>query len=203
MVLSIITLGLGAAMVSEYAYNRPNFVVACSVLSILYLAALLIPQVLIYIPVVAVVAGDILFTILWLACFACIADVYGSLSCDGYSYGGYYWSYWGDSCKEGKAVIAMGVIMFLLFIVTTGLVIFYSLLPSLKSKSYMKGGFSFGGIFLSTASGPVGTEEAEIGTGPEPVAALADPEPMVTDSETVPEKIEEPVSSSDNVEEAK
>lgn len=81
LVLTIVCLGLGAAMVADIAWDRVNFVVATSVLAFVYLIVLLIPYVRKFLPTLVIFIFEVMFVILWLACFAVIADVYGPLSC--------------------------------------------------------------------------------------------------------------------------
>lgn len=185
-------------MVNEFSYDRLNYVVALSVLSIIYLAVLFIPQLAVFMLPIVVVVFDIIFCILWLAGFAAIADIYGSANCSSGYRGFFYVSYWGDSCKLGKGFIAMGVLNFLLFLVSSVLLVMYTLLPSMKAKTFTeKDQFMMSCLFLKSTPAAVADEENNVESTEAGAIGAANATDGSDPNETndVVEKVESPTSS--------
>lgn len=126
LVFTIILLGLGAGLVNRYSswltLSRPNFIVAIAVIDFVYLVAITLVYRwnLVLVPFI----GDIILSIFWLAGFASIADVWGSLSCSRFSSSTYR-----DSCRIAKAIIAFGVINWVLFGISAILLSLFTIFP--------------------------------------------------------------------------
>lgn len=129
----IISLGLSGRLVnffSGYAIDKLNLSLATAVLLLFYFIGLAIlsywPQ---FINIGIVFIFEVLFFILWLASFACLAEIYGSVSCDSLFV-------YTSICHVGKAALAFGVINWLLFMLSLGLLIAYSIVPISKLSGF-------------------------------------------------------------------
>lgn len=142
-VCTIIVLGTTGQLVNSYSgfvIDKFNIGLATSVLSLVYFIWLGVgyywPR---FINTGVVLIAESILTILWLASFACLADVWGSASCSAtYYYGGFSYDYYGGSsdCHVGKAALAFAVIAWLLFMVSLGLFIFYTIIPISKNSLF-------------------------------------------------------------------
>lgn len=173
LVFSIICLGTGAKLVNDgWTLSYAGLNVATAVLTIIYLPILFLPLIYKFIPVMGLVVAELVLFVLWLSSFATIASAgYGSADCDI----SYVYSYWGYSvydgysgaCKAGKALLAFGILNWLLFIGTLLVTIYYVAYPN-KSTMLAIPSIIPGALFLSeTLAKPV-DEEARIESEDEP-----------------------------------
>lgn len=132
----IIVLGLTGRLVNIYSGNvdKFNLGLATSILSLFYFIGLTIvslwPK---FISIGIAFICESILTILWLASFACLADIWGSVSCNAYSY--YSYSTLSD-CQVGKAALGLAVIVWLLFMTSLALMIFYSIIPISRTSGF-------------------------------------------------------------------
>lgn len=149
VVLAIINLGLSAKLVNEVSWDRYNYSLAVSVLTLIYLGVLLFPLTLTFIPPLVLVISEGIFWVLWLSQFAAMADAWGSVSCGDLD------SFFGvtDTCKISKATIAMGVLQWVLFSLSLALVIVFTIVPlGAFSNAHVSTNNDYisGGIFANT-----------------------------------------------------
>ncbi|CAH6720676.1 uncharacterized vacuolar membrane protein [[Candida] jaroonii] len=195
LVLTIITLGLAAANVSYVAYDRANFSVAVTVISLIYLVLVSVPMTLAFIPHIVLIIGESIMWVFWLALFACNADVFGAASCSVH----YYYYYTSDGyenfCRTGKALIAMGVINWLLFTASLVLMILYTIIPMSSTLTSMsKGDMVLGGIFHHQIDGTV-TKESDVDIEKHEDGSDVLPEPTVTEPITDEPVVSGPVAT--------
>lgn len=162
MLFSILGLGLSAGAVSSYgSYDRTNFAVAVSVISFIYLVVTFVAYRFIS-PFISLIAESILF-IFWLAAFAAVADVFGSATC---SYHGFFGSFDSSGCKTSKAFIAFGVLNWILFGITLGLLIAYTIVPFARAGGFKKllesNSLTMGALF-SSFTPSAGAKDLEAG----------------------------------------
>ena len=190
LVFSIIGLGVSAGAVHQYgSWDRGNFAVAASVISFVYLLVTIFAFQFIS-PLVSLVA-EIILMIFWLAAFAAVADVFGSASCN---YTVYSYSFHSTGCRLSKTFIAFGVLNWVLFLISLGLLIWFTIIPVYKA-----GGFNLLNQIKSLSRGALfanfipatGSKDLEAGNGvsqdvtsgvdsvPEDKTEAVDPEPTV------------------------
>ncbi|CAN3376351.1 hypothetical protein DIURU_004089 [Diutina rugosa] len=129
LALSIVCLGLGAKLVDEFSWDYNNLVVATSVISLVWLVVVCLPQ---WVPSLLVVfgrvgvtaIGEFVVMVLWLASFGVMADQFGSASCS---------RFYTTFCEVGKAAIAMTIVQWLLFVASFVLFIMFSVVPVVRN----------------------------------------------------------------------
>jgi hypothetical protein len=199
-VCTIIVLGTTGQLVNSYSgfvIDKFNIGLATSVLSLCYFiwlgAGYYWPR---FINTGVVLIAESLLTILWLASFACLADVWGSASCSNtYYYAGFSYGYGNSSdCHVGKAALAFAVIAWLLFMVSLGLLIYFTIIPISKHSRFAScftvnhsfiPGVIFYNLSLSPSDGinPLLESEPKIGepqSEPEPYS-----QPSATNKQTM------------------
>jgi hypothetical protein len=150
LVFTIISLGLSAKIVDSFSgasSNEANLVVATSVLTLIYLAAIyIVPR---YYSLSSGIAASVEFVwfVLWLASFGCMANIYGS-GCF------YRRGVFKTVCDCGRALIAFTLFQWLLFLGSMGLLIWFSVVPVSKQSSFESAfstnyPLSHGAIFLT------------------------------------------------------
>lgn len=190
LVFSIIGLGVSAGAIEKFgSWDRGNFAVAASVISFVYLVVTIVAFQFIS-PLVSLVA-EIILMILWLAAFAAMADVFGSTSC---SYAFYYTTYHSTGCRLSKTFIAFGVLNWVMFLLSLGLLIWFTIIPVYKAggfnllnqiKSMSRGALfaSFipaaGATDLEAANGASQYQTSGVDSVPEDKTEVVDPEPTV------------------------
>ncbi|CAK9441580.1 uncharacterized protein LODBEIA_P54480 [Lodderomyces beijingensis] len=143
LVLTIISLALGAAVLNAlgYSFGRVAFTVAASVLTLLYLAfvCFVVPKGLNgRTPSLVIIIGESIFAIFYLAAWASIADFFPS-TCDfGDMYSAYYYvgSFSENGCRLYQAILPMTLLNFIAFVASLGLFIHYSYIPEMKSQGF-------------------------------------------------------------------
>ncbi|RLV83625.1 hypothetical protein JA9_004832 [Meyerozyma sp. JA9] len=190
LVFSIIGLGVSAGTVHQFgSWDRGNFAVAASVISFVYLLVTIFAFPFIS-PLVSLVAESILM-IFWLAAFAAVADVFGSASC---SYTTYSYTFHSTGCRLSKTFIAFGVLNWVMFLVSLGLLIWFTIVPVARAGGFSSlnqiRSLSRGALFTSFIPA-TGSKDLEAGNGisgyqangvdsvPEDKAETVDPEPTV------------------------
>ncbi|KAK6203091.1 uncharacterized protein RJT21DRAFT_125583 [Scheffersomyces amazonensis] len=150
-VLAVIALGLSASFIHiiGYGYGRIIYVLVISILTILYLIPVTLLCILRLIPFLVIYLSELVFFILWLIAFALVANDFGNFgSCttDGNTL---------EWCREGKALIAFTLLLWLKFAFSLVLTSAFSLIPLLSSSDSIfsvvtltSNNFVRGGIFL-------------------------------------------------------
>lgn len=181
ILFAVLILILGAVAVSKYPYSKgyPATAIVSGIFSLLiYVPLLVAPMIGFFSP--AILLGlEVFASIWWLVAFACSANMYGASSCLWYSslWYGYLWynGGWKTGCQAGKAIIAFGVLGWLLSLVTLGLVLFYSIKPAHQLKLWLATDyFTLGGIFpkLTLAAESTGPLDAEATVGAKSVESV-------------------------------
>lgn len=173
-VLAIISLGLAAGVIAKFTgFGRVNYSVAISVFTFIYLILGFIPQVVAVTPPLVVVIVEGIFMIFWLSAFAATADYFGPLSCTALEGFGFFdvngfkgfnlgW------CKMGKALIAIEVLLWLLFVASFALHIIYTVIPHTRAIGLDNYARSRGGIlekgYIYSHLAPIVDQEKAVGT---------------------------------------
>lgn len=166
LLFSILAFALAAAGIAKLGTGEDalNLSIATGVISVVYLAVIMIPNVIGYIPGIAVLVGEFVLFVLWLSSMAVVANYWGNADCsyDDDYYSGY--SYYGlsdalksfsNACKLSKAVLAFDVLNFVLFGISLVLHIMFVTVPNTKTNGFNRyattgGLFSPGALFSST-----------------------------------------------------
>lgn len=161
---------LGAVAIDKLPYRKgyPATAIVSGIFSLLIYVPLFFAPALVFFTPVILLALEVFASLWWLIAFACSADLYGDLSCGELVYGVRIWGLWRHGCQAGKAIIAFGVLGWLLSLVTIALLVGYSILPVHKQNAWnTKGYFSLGGIFpkLTVAPGAAGAVDPEATVG--------------------------------------
>lgn len=134
-IFTIIVLGLTGHLVDRYdgIVDKFNIGLATSVISLVYFIWLGIGyynQKIINIGIGFIL--EIILNILWLTSFACLADVWGSSSCN------FAYFYFVDKtvCQVGKAGLSFAILNWILFLISLGLMIFYTIIPISKQSGF-------------------------------------------------------------------
>ncbi|KAK6464080.1 hypothetical protein DFJ63DRAFT_333672 [Scheffersomyces coipomensis] len=172
---AVISLGLSGAIIHQIdsSKGRIIYTLIIAMFSIVYLIPVAILDVLNLIPFTVVYILELIFFVFWLVAFALISNSFGDLSCtaDGVTY---------DFCQEGKALIAMTLILWLTFSTSLILTAIFSVIPLVQSTSVREvinlpsNDFTWGGIFLKTEPKESVDAEAEVGKDIEPTLEEAD-----------------------------
>lgn len=132
LVFGIIVFALGVFVADKFDSGRAGFNAAVGILTILYVVFLLVFYKFAF--TILVLAIDLLFFLLWLIAFALSADDIGSASCDFFFASSSYKS----ACQSYKAIIAFGVLSWLLFIASLVLIILFQVVPLARNKAPTK-----------------------------------------------------------------
>lgn len=184
---------LGAAVVAKGLWtDLPALSIVSGIFSMAYYVLTLLPFTLAFLSPAVVLGLEIWTSIWWLIAFACAAADFGSTSCNFDTF--FFPSKWNTACQIGKALVAFGVLGWVLSLVTVGLVGFYAIHPIVSSTStatplwYHRPHFLVGAIFPKETAAPI--TDAEQGVAVEDT----DHEEKAVDENATPETIPEPVT---------
>lgn len=186
--LLIFVLGCVSASKIHFSEAYPAMGIVSGIFSILYYGLLFLVPVLTFVTPAFALAGELFTFLWWLIAFACAADLFGDATCTYY----FFSSDWKTGCQAGKAIIAFGVLGWLLSAVSLALLIFYSVIPAAKALAWLsRSYFLLGGIFPSSvpAAGAQTASDPEAAVGSRSVesaeetktAADVEGEPYVAD----------------------
>lgn len=183
---------LGCAVVAKGIWKSlPALSIVSGIFSMAYYVLTLLPFTLAFLSPAAVLGLEIWTSIWWLIAFACAAQDFGATSCDFDSF--FFSSKWNTACEIGKALLAFGVLGWVLSLVTVGLVGFYAIHPIVSNTAplwYHRPHFLLGAIFPRETPAPVtDAEQGVVDTDHEEKAVDENATP-----ETIPEPVAEPVA---------
>lgn len=191
VIFGIVAIGLGAGVLTEFRGDRINLAVATGVLTLLYGVPQCIPSISKHITLPYVAGINFVLFVLWLTTAAVIGQAFGPLECSDFDYTYYGFSYFYDysvlvtPCKVAKALIAIAAVGAVMFLVSLGLLAYFSLA---KTQKYGTSQLLTGGIFLDISDVPDASGEAGVA---DDVAATGtgSNEPAGTNDETIGESI--------------
>lgn len=166
--LLLFILGIVSTSKIGFSTGYPAMAIVSGLFSLIFYVLVIVPQVLKFISPALSLGGEIFTFIWWLIAFAAAANLFGGATCSFHYYIFYTSTSWEVACRSGKAIIAFGVLGWVLSGVTLGLLIYHSIVPVAKLLAwYSRDFFVVGGIVPKN----IPTDPAS--------AAAADPEAVV------------------------